>query len=80
MAYPSVSFCIKIITLSRVSNVIFSMFDVSGVLTQLPKGSSVPVTLKVLEYELFHFCPLQVSVCMNILFFFLKLRVFNVKS
>lgn len=66
LAYPSVSSCIKIISLSRVFTAIFkcesSMFDVSGVLTKLPKGSSIPVTLKVLEYKLFHFCPLQVSV------------------
>lgn len=26
---------------------------------RLPKGASLPVTLKVLEYELFHFCPLK---------------------
>ncbi|KAK7244614.1 hypothetical protein RIF29_39438 [Crotalaria pallida] len=31
----------------------------SGELIRLPKGVSVPVTLKVLEYELFHFCPIQ---------------------
>jgi raffinose synthase len=28
----------------------------SGEVFQLPKGASVPVTLKLLEYELFHFC------------------------
>lgn len=33
----------------------------SGEVVRLPKGASVPVTLKVLEYELFHFCPLKVS-------------------
>ncbi|XP_074320479.1 putative galactinol--sucrose galactosyltransferase 2 [Silene latifolia] len=31
----------------------------SGELVRLPKGASLPVTLKVLEYELFHFCPLK---------------------
>ncbi|CAL1353267.1 unnamed protein product [Linum trigynum] len=31
----------------------------SGELFRLPKGASVPVTLKVLEYELFHFCPVK---------------------
>ncbi|CAN0910023.1 Probable galactinol--sucrose galactosyltransferase 2 [Linum grandiflorum] len=31
----------------------------SGELIRLPKGASVPVTLKVLEYELFHFCPVK---------------------
>nr|KJB14884.1 hypothetical protein B456_002G147800 [Gossypium raimondii] len=31
----------------------------SGELVRLPKGASVPVTLKVLEYELFHFCPVK---------------------
>ncbi|CAO2831719.1 unnamed protein product [Amaranthus hypochondriacus] len=31
----------------------------SGDLVRLPKGASLPVTLKVLEYELFHFCPLK---------------------
>ncbi|KAL8133434.1 hypothetical protein AgCh_008773 [Apium graveolens] len=39
----------------------------SGVLTHLPKESSIPVTLKVLEYELFHFCPLQ-EIASNISF------------
>ena len=33
----------------------------SGEVIRLPKGAAVPVTLKVLEYELFHFCPLKVS-------------------
>ncbi|KAL3819810.1 hypothetical protein ACJIZ3_005715 [Penstemon smallii] len=33
----------------------------------LPKGTSLPVTLKVLEYELFHFCPLK-NVAANISF------------
>lgn len=28
---------------------------------RLPKGAALPVTLKVLEYELFHICPLMVS-------------------
>ncbi|KAJ9181101.1 hypothetical protein P3X46_009267 [Hevea brasiliensis] len=32
----------------------------SGEVIRLPKGASVPVTLKVLEYELFHFCPIKV--------------------
>ncbi|KAL7134148.1 hypothetical protein ABFS83_11G007700 [Erythranthe nasuta] len=27
---------------------------------RLPEGTSLPVTLKVLEYELFHFCPVKV--------------------
>ncbi|XP_028774455.1 probable galactinol--sucrose galactosyltransferase 2 [Neltuma alba] len=31
----------------------------SGEVTRLPKDASVPVTLQVLEYELFHFCPLK---------------------
>ncbi|XXG48581.1 hypothetical protein AAC387_Pa02g2986 [Persea americana] len=31
----------------------------SGELVRLPKGVSLPVTLKVLEYELFHICPLK---------------------
>lgn len=31
----------------------------SGEVIRLPKGVSVPVTLKVLEYELYHFCPIQ---------------------
>ncbi|TQD89867.1 hypothetical protein C1H46_024569 [Malus baccata] len=29
----------------------------SGEVLRLPKGASVPVTLKVLDYEVFHFCP-----------------------
>lgn len=33
----------------------------SGDVVRLPKGTSLPVTLKVLEYELFHICPLKVS-------------------
>ncbi|XP_077211917.1 seed imbibition 2 [Tasmannia lanceolata] len=31
----------------------------SGELIRLPKGATLPVTLKVLEYELFHICPLK---------------------
>lgn len=31
----------------------------AGDIVRLPKGASLPVTLKVLEYELFHFCPLK---------------------
>ncbi|GAB4851607.1 Probable galactinol--sucrose galactosyltransferase 2 [Ancistrocladus abbreviatus] len=31
----------------------------SGELVRLPKGASLPVTLKVLEYEVFHFCPIK---------------------
>lgn len=31
----------------------------TGELVRLPEGGSLPVTLKVLEYELFHFCPVQ---------------------
>ncbi|KAM1750825.1 hypothetical protein FF1_008994 [Malus domestica] len=31
----------------------------SGEVLRLPKGASMPVTLKVLEYEVFHFCPLK---------------------
>ncbi|XP_043690900.1 probable galactinol--sucrose galactosyltransferase 2 isoform X1 [Telopea speciosissima] len=31
----------------------------SGEVIRLPKGASLPVTLKVLEYELYHFCPLK---------------------
>lgn len=33
----------------------------SGEVIHLPKGASLPVTLKVLEYELFHIYPLKVS-------------------
>ncbi|KAK8667539.1 hypothetical protein V6N13_007688 [Hibiscus sabdariffa] len=39
----------------------------SGELVRLPKGASVPVTLKVLEYELFHFCPIK-EITANISF------------
>ncbi|KAG6743850.1 hypothetical protein POTOM_052553 [Populus tomentosa] len=39
----------------------------SGELVRLPKGASVPVTLKVLEYELFHFCPID-DIASNISF------------
>ncbi|CAA6659129.1 unnamed protein product [Spirodela intermedia] len=31
----------------------------SGEVIRLPKGAALPVTLKVLEYELFHICPLM---------------------
>lgn len=31
----------------------------SGELMRLPVGASLPVTLKVLDYELYHFCPLM---------------------
>ncbi|XP_020211843.1 probable galactinol--sucrose galactosyltransferase 2 [Cajanus cajan] len=31
----------------------------SGEVIRLPKGVSVPVTLKALEFELFHFCPIH---------------------
>ncbi|XP_048432381.1 probable galactinol--sucrose galactosyltransferase 2 [Pyrus x bretschneideri] len=31
----------------------------SGDVLRLPKGASVPMTLKVLDYEVFHFCPLK---------------------
>lgn len=34
---------------------------ISGEVIRLPRGASLPVTLKVLEYELFHFCPLKVN-------------------
>lgn len=37
-----------------------STFIFSGEAIRLPKGASIPVTLKVLEFELFHFCPIQV--------------------
>lgn len=33
----------------------------TGEVVRLPKGASLPVTLQVLEYELFHFCPVKVS-------------------
>ena len=46
----------------------------SGEVIRLPKGASVPVTLKVLEYELFHFCPLKVSLLIS-LFLFLQGRL-----
>jgi raffinose synthase len=39
----------------------------TGELIRLPKGASLPVTLKVLEYELFHICPLK-EVTANISF------------
>ncbi|XP_007028791.2 PREDICTED: probable galactinol--sucrose galactosyltransferase 2 [Theobroma cacao] len=39
----------------------------SGEVVRLPKGASVPVTLKVLEYELFHFCPVK-EITTNISF------------
>uniref|UniRef100_A0A2P2K080 galactinol--sucrose galactosyltransferase n=1 Tax=Rhizophora mucronata TaxID=61149 RepID=A0A2P2K080_RHIMU len=39
----------------------------SGVVVRLPKGASVSVTLKVLEYELFHFCPVN-EIASNISF------------
>ncbi|KAL9232564.1 hypothetical protein vseg_007663 [Gypsophila vaccaria] len=39
----------------------------SGEVVRLPKGASLPVTLKVLEYELFHFCPLK-EITSSILF------------
>ncbi|KAF8403805.1 hypothetical protein HHK36_011911 [Tetracentron sinense] len=39
----------------------------SGEVIRLPKGTSLPVTLKVLEYELFHFCPLK-EIAANISF------------
>lgn len=39
----------------------------SGEVIRLPKGASVPITLKVLEYELFHFCPVK-EVTPNISF------------
>jgi len=37
-----------------------SIFIFPGEVIRLPKGASIPVTLKVLEFELFHFCPIQV--------------------
>ncbi|KAL4607024.1 hypothetical protein ACB098_09G127300 [Castanea mollissima] len=38
----------------------------SGEVVRLPKGALVPVTLKVLEYELFHFCPLkEITSCIS---------------
>ncbi|XP_021893363.1 probable galactinol--sucrose galactosyltransferase 2 [Carica papaya] len=39
----------------------------SGEVMRLPKGASVPITLKVVEYELFHFCPVK-EVTPNISF------------
>ncbi|KAI5318434.1 hypothetical protein L3X38_038142 [Prunus dulcis] len=39
----------------------------SGEVIRLPKGGSVPVSLNVLEYELFHFCPLK-EITSNISF------------
>jgi hypothetical protein len=33
-----------------------------GDIIRLPKGASLPVTLKVLEYELLHFYPLKVRL------------------
>lgn len=39
----------------------------SGEAIRLPKGASIPVTLKVLEFELFHFCPIQ-EIAHNISF------------
>lgn len=45
----------------------------SGDLIRLPKGASVPVTLKVLEYDLFHISPLKVCTSFTpfFIFFFL---------
>lgn len=34
----------------------------TGEVVRLPKGASLPVTLKVLEYELFHVSPLKVRL------------------
>jgi raffinose synthase len=39
----------------------------SGEVIRLPKGASLPVTLKALEYELYHFCPLK-EITANISF------------
>ncbi|KAF9592750.1 hypothetical protein IFM89_017320 [Coptis chinensis] len=39
----------------------------SGEVIRLPKGASLPITLKVLQYELFHFCPLK-EIASNISF------------
>lgn len=39
----------------------------AGDIVRLPKGASLPVTLKVLEYELFHVCPLK-EISSNISF------------
>ncbi|KAK2996412.1 hypothetical protein RJ639_010621 [Escallonia herrerae] len=39
----------------------------SGEVVRLPEGVSLPVTLKALEYELFHFCPLK-EIAANISF------------
>ncbi|RDX86750.1 putative galactinol--sucrose galactosyltransferase 2, partial [Mucuna pruriens] len=39
----------------------------SGEVIRLPKGVSVPVTLQVLEFELFHFCPIH-EIAPNISF------------
>ncbi|KAM7263806.1 hypothetical protein ACFE04_001489 [Oxalis oulophora] len=39
----------------------------SGEVIRLPKGASVPVTLRLLEYELFHFCPVK-EISANIAF------------
>lgn len=38
-----------------------ALFLISGEVFRLPKGASVPVTLKVLDFELFHFCPIKVT-------------------
>ncbi|XP_058072563.1 probable galactinol--sucrose galactosyltransferase 2 isoform X2 [Magnolia sinica] len=39
----------------------------SGEVVRLPKGATLPVTLNVLEYELFHICPLK-EITSNISF------------
>ncbi|KAL2483121.1 putative galactinol--sucrose galactosyltransferase 2 [Forsythia ovata] len=39
----------------------------SGEVVRLPKGASLPVTLRVVEYELFHFCPVK-DITANISF------------
>ncbi|CAI9765664.1 unnamed protein product [Fraxinus pennsylvanica] len=39
----------------------------SGEVVRLPKGASLPVTLKVLEYDLYHFCPVT-DITANISF------------
>ncbi|KHG29002.1 putative galactinol--sucrose galactosyltransferase 2 -like protein [Gossypium arboreum] len=50
---------LKIWNVNKCSGVSVVYAHRSGELVRLPKGASVPVTLKVLEYELFHFCPVK---------------------
>lgn len=43
----------------------------------MPKGATLPVTLKVLEYELFHVCPLKVKAQTDTIY---SLNEFSIQS